>query len=131
MSLVSTYVLADDGYWYKNPALGTGSWFLCYDDDEPIEIVMKEGKHTLEEILSKLKAHGYTLEKYGKGYRRCTRVFSDDDWSPAIACFVKHTGGVMPVALLRHGYYEHEDTERFKTLPPGDKVYYPALKETA
>ncbi len=43
MSLVSTYVLADDGKWYKDPVLEAAdhSWFICFDDDDPPELVFK------------------------------------------------------------------------------------------
>lgn len=43
MSLVSSYVYADEGKWYQNPTLGVvGKWFLCFDDDDPDELVIFE-----------------------------------------------------------------------------------------
>lgn len=49
MSLVSTWVRFADGNWRKNPvihghlALGTETlaWFICFDDDEPPELVVE------------------------------------------------------------------------------------------
>ena len=43
MSLVSTYVQDAEGNWHKNPSLynDTGNWYLCYDDSDPIELVVK------------------------------------------------------------------------------------------
>lgn len=41
MSKVSTFVLMDDGQWYKNPVLGVGQdWYICFDDEEPPELVI-------------------------------------------------------------------------------------------
>ncbi len=44
MSLVGTYVLCDDGRWYTNPcwwgSLNGRWWFICFDDDDPPEIVI-------------------------------------------------------------------------------------------
>lgn len=43
MSLVPTYVRRTDGKWLKNPTVGVqGSWFICWDDDDPPELVIAE-----------------------------------------------------------------------------------------
>ena len=42
MSLVPTWVQAVDGKFYKNPVLKGEGWFICFDDDEPPEIVVSE-----------------------------------------------------------------------------------------
>ena len=44
MSLVSTYVRAVDGKLYRNPVLRGKGWFLCFDDDEPPELVVLRGQ---------------------------------------------------------------------------------------
>jgi hypothetical protein len=41
VSLVATWVLATDGNLYKEPVLKGADWFLCFDDDDPPEIVVK------------------------------------------------------------------------------------------
>lgn len=43
MSLTHCYVLADDGKWYNYPVLSDDShdWFICFDDDDPPELVVK------------------------------------------------------------------------------------------
>lgn len=45
MSLVPTWVLAVDGQFYENPIFKGNGWFLCFDDDDPPELVirMEEG----------------------------------------------------------------------------------------
>ena len=132
MSLVPTYVLAQDGYWYKNPVLGTASWFLCYDDDDPIEIVIQEGRHSLHDILALLKSKGYVLEPLDKGQGRtslrCYGDKKDDNFVRSVAYFVKHIGGAMPQKLIRRGFFDDDDFQSFAKIPKGDFVYYPALR---
>lgn len=41
MSLVPTWVRATDGKYYKDPVLRERDWFLCFDDNEPPELVVK------------------------------------------------------------------------------------------
>ena len=42
MSLVSTYLRASDGKLYKEPVYRkVGDWFICFDDEEPIELVIR------------------------------------------------------------------------------------------
>ena len=49
MSLVATWVRAKDGKYYKEPSWrgigndGRESWFVCVDDDEPVELVVRRG----------------------------------------------------------------------------------------
>jgi len=41
MSKVGVYVKCSDGKWYSHPTLGMDmTWFICYDDDDPIELVI-------------------------------------------------------------------------------------------
>lgn len=41
MSLVSTYVRAVDGKLYRDPIVVGNDWFLCFDDDDPPELVVR------------------------------------------------------------------------------------------
>ena len=43
MSLVAIWVLADDGRWYEDPTIAPpdNSWYICFDDDDPIELVIR------------------------------------------------------------------------------------------
>lgn len=50
MSLVSTYVLADNGLFYKNPTLRGEDWFICFDDDDPPELVIATNDRTREAL---------------------------------------------------------------------------------
>lgn len=44
MSLVSTYVVMDDGLFYKNPVIfdDTNNWYICFDDEDPPEFVIRK-----------------------------------------------------------------------------------------
>lgn len=77
MSLVSTYVRADDGKLYRNPTLRGQGWFICFDDDDPVEIVLQlkkgEGKKQAairaKEILKELGIRPIDWCESGGGMR--------------------------------------------------------------
>lgn len=52
MSLVSTCVQANDGKIYKNPILSGEDFFICFDDDDPPELVIKR-LHRIDSDLHK------------------------------------------------------------------------------
>ena len=119
MSLVSTYVEADDGHWYKDPTLLTSDWFVCYDDDEPIEVVIKEGGPPLDVVLKVLAATGYVLVPYGRGRGLRARRDFDGKMVPALGYFVEHAHGRMPASFV--GTHDGKFTKR----PDREMVYYP------
>lgn len=54
MSLMPTYVLADDGNFYKDPILCDSSfnWFVCFHDYEPPEFIVRRSySEDVQEIL--------------------------------------------------------------------------------
>lgn len=41
MSKIGVMVKCNDGKWYSHPIFGIDdNWFICYDDDDPIELVV-------------------------------------------------------------------------------------------
>tara|TARA_R110000851_G_scaffold268071_2_gene420715 strand:+ start:41076 stop:41498 length:423 start_codon:yes stop_codon:yes gene_type:complete len=40
VSLVPTYVRARDGAWYREPVLVFAEGFVCFDDEEPPELIL-------------------------------------------------------------------------------------------
>ena len=76
MSLVSTWVRATDGFLYQNPKLHGKGWFICFDDDDPVELVISNrSKKTPKEIFEKLGMkhtklifNGIAGRCFGKGY---------------------------------------------------------------
>lgn len=72
MSLVSTYVRADDGLLYRDPVLEGDGWFICFDDEDPIELVIEDrlGITNAQEFLRNLDIHPTFIEKAMRGGSR-------------------------------------------------------------
>ncbi len=50
MSLVGTYVQMADTFWYEDPVIYNDDIFICFDDDDPPELVYKsDGKHSTKQ----------------------------------------------------------------------------------
>ena len=131
MSLVSTYVQMDDDRWYKNPVIGQGKqWFICYDDDDPIELVVTaqanghatRKRERVQELLREQGCEMYPIlaKKTKKPYMKNghMRLFgTNHEFLPAFTTWVWLTR--PPICfLLNHDGVSSE-------LPPGDKVFYP------
>jgi hypothetical protein len=75
MSLVATYVYCKDGKYYDDLAYRDqdNTWFICFDDDEPVEVVIRETcRKSPEEILTEV---GIPFNSVMKGCRRSMRMF--------------------------------------------------------
>ena len=129
MSLVPTYVQFDDDRWYKDPVIGEGrQWFICYDDDDPIELVIAAQTH--EHAMRKLKQIRDTLLPYAcelwimaNPKRQGDRMFgTPSQFHPAFVCWCWLTAPPVHLLLEHQGQYDE--------LPPGDKVYYPSQEKT-
>ena len=70
MSLVGTYVRATDGNLYEDPVLRGDGWFVCFDDDDPPELVLDRAKG--------LNPHA-VLEGANIGYKKL-RLAADYAW---------------------------------------------------
>ena len=46
MSRVSTYVRAIDGQLYRDPVIYGDGWFVCFDDADPVGLVVFKGTET-------------------------------------------------------------------------------------
>ena len=64
MSLGPTFVKMADGKWYKNPVLygNSSQWFLCFDEDDPPELVIHQPKEQFSkadrwELIDRLLAN--------------------------------------------------------------------------
>ena len=93
MSLVPTWVLCDDRRMYRDAVLAAaadGDWFICFDDNDPPELVMQGGKRTFEEALALLKArgiHGRVQRKARMSYRATVAALCAED---------RHGGDMVP-----------------------------------
>lgn len=100
MSLVSTYCLADDGKWYKEPVLGGEDWFICFDDDDPPELVFKE--HSDINPYTLLRELGIKASLKGRG-NRSMRMFSEEiKFDDAISFWLKIKKPIPAAAITEH-----------------------------
>jgi len=95
MSLGPTFVETQQGTWYKNPVIRRPDWFVCWDEDEPIELVIKRPGPTVDEILKELAGAGWSLKRYNKRSGRAHRVFDEKTFTmfPAEAFFLTQLNG--------------------------------------
>lgn len=99
MSLVPTFVQAVDGKYYENPTLrGVDSdgarWFLCFDDDDPPELVIerKNRKLTINHGKAILAPLGFKYEFLMRQPQSSGRLFGKSLSSPSAdagAFFIK------------------------------------------
>lgn len=105
MSLVSTWVLFQDGKFYQNPVLYTEDWFLCFDDEDPPELVIRVEKkkqrksvylEMTSEILGKLGVVA-RVTMFRGGSQRCFPP-NWKEFSDAVGCalHIEH-GTAMPI----------------------------------
>jgi len=75
MSLVSSYIVSAEGNLIKNPTLQTAGAFICFDDDDPIELVVPtppvfnfgHARLLAENALAQLAKHGAKFKITGPG----------------------------------------------------------------
>jgi len=86
MSLVATYVKADDGFFYNCPILSGEGWFICFDDDEPPELVIaKDSEVKFENVFKKLGIDYNKIKERKMGGER----FFDGEFKEALSYFFK------------------------------------------
>lgn len=123
MSLVSTYVQSLSGLWYENPTCSADGWFICWDDDEPIELVIKDSSGIKpSDVLKMMGIAGWKLEIWYKG-SKSMRLFGDGEdpkinFENASAYFLKQLKGGPPDSHLK---CRTAPTEK---MPRGQGVYY-------
>lgn len=122
MSLCSTYVESQEKHWYQDPVVRGTGWFICWDDDEPIELVIAKGiPFTVDQILKDLKDRGWDLRIMHKGHN-AQRIFDGDhDFRPASSYFL-HQGKRGPTDAILEGNKVLKDFKPFRR----DGVYYTA-----
>ena len=79
MSLVSTWVRMKDGKWYQNPTMYDDNWYICFDDDDPPELVMtignKPNTQARRDAMALLNGIGIKFELYPGNGMRSQRLF--------------------------------------------------------
>jgi len=109
MSLGPTYVRADDDEFYKDPTISGHDFFICFDEDDPPELViMKNDRDSdslakrAEEIIKNLGLNAKTTNKvemyiqrcFGKGYnfKDAYSVFIEIDSPIPFGIITEHEG---------------------------------------
>lgn len=100
MSLVSTYCLADDGQWYREPVLRGEDWFICFDDDDPPELVFKE--HSDINPYTLLHDIGLKASLKGRGNRSGRMFGKDFEFDDAISFWLKIKKPIPAKAITEH-----------------------------
>lgn len=91
MSLGPTFIQAADDLWYREASYRGEGWFLCFDEDDPPELVVaKGGKLTAEEILEQRGIAYSHLRPHVTGLR-CFDWESFGDYRPSRAYFLRIT----------------------------------------
>ena len=122
MSLCSTFVQADDGLWYRNPVVEGKGWFVCWDDDDPIELVVQakdkpEADRKAAEVIKLIEANGGKLTITSRWHGGMERNFGHYDFHPARCCWVEFRS--VPASMLR------SDDPPMISRPKRDCVFYP------
>jgi hypothetical protein len=110
MSKVPTYVQAIDGKFYQEPTIIGEGWFICFDDDDPPELVIEQPiKKAAVEILKSTGIHYTALQKHSKSQREF-----DGKTKKAISYFF-HLHSRIPVP---------QKFDKAIDRPSGDCVFY-------
>lgn len=95
MSLTHTTVRCSDNKWYRNPTWRGENYFICYDDDDPVEMVVIVTPnmlpfHVTRQMLEILEKIGFKAKIRPNTYRRSGRIFShiDDNFHDACSYFL-------------------------------------------
>ena len=118
MSLTSTYVEDQKGSWYKNPLIIKDNWFICWDDDDPIELVINE-QVDHQGILDKLRKLGWKLYIIGKGLsgQRLFPPTNNGTFKQAKSYFLRQIKLGPPACLMK-------GIKRLGTKPEVEGVFY-------
>ena len=79
MSLESHYVQSSDGRWWHEPIVRGPGWFVCWDDDDPIELVVRE-EHEPADVVSALQRAGWPVAIDAEDECCGMRMFGGERW---------------------------------------------------
>lgn len=123
MSLVSTYVQSQSGRWYVGPTIRGDDFFVCWDDDEPIELVVKEGT-SVYDITKYLIYKGWDIHIDHENETCGMRIFGQDEngydkFEDAHAYFLSQENGPPDELLPQSKALDYDPLEH-----PRPGVYY-------
>jgi hypothetical protein len=101
MSLVSTYVQSREGNWFKNPEVVHPAWFICWDDDDPIELVFKFSVISRIEIMAFLGKVGWAVKVKSRAHGPSTQRLFANEFHHAEAWFLEQLDSGPPEEILK------------------------------
>ena len=127
MSLTFTSCRCNDNKYYQDPVWRGPDYFVCFDDDDPPEIVVKligpkdhnVCKEKAEAILRSLGFNNFTLNSFSSSSSRMFRTPGTKDYKPhpAFSFFINMTEAPPPPN--EHG--------KVSEKMPDDGVIYPFI----
>ena len=120
MSLVPAFVQTQEGSWVRQPVITTpDGWFVCWDDDEPIELVVRSDLDPLA-IVKQLRDEGWPVFLAGPGNADAYRYLDGklSDTTCKSFWLSQHSG--PPEAMLT---FTDPPTDR---KPRKEGVYFPS-----
>lgn len=135
MSIGYTFVLADDNNFYEDPTFCGDDYFLCFDEDEDPELVIKKMNRTEEQLEKRaIEILDWIGIKYSsiRQNKYCgSRFFGKKSMKPAVAYFVdinkpipanKITNYKFILKKRMEGTYLYFDNQKiYKELKNDDK----------
>lgn len=126
MSLIPTYVRASDGRWYEDPTLAASEdwrerkWFLCFDDDDPPELVVRTDTYGGDPVVDPnpiLESLNAKVVRDGDCSYRWFGPIGEDEGQPAKSAFVRFLGPLDPAYVM-------ECEKIYDEQPGGEGVFY-------
>lgn len=124
MSLVSSYIKCNDGKWYQNLVYRdqNNEWFICFDDDDPVELVIREFRNDKRDARAILTDLGIPFNRFYKNRACGMRVFGSSNttkFNAAESYFLDVKNVPFPAPTAMDTY-----DQRFDEMPKFEGVYY-------
>jgi hypothetical protein len=122
MSLVATYVLATDGRYYEDPTIydtehWPPNWFLCFDDDDPPELVVRKGT-PIPDLPYFQRTTRFRSQTGRQFDHRACNAPEQEFFVPALACFGKLTQPIPPPTMFLYSGGQRKKRSEIGEAPP-------------
>jgi len=136
MSIGPTFVRADEGNFYKEVSIKGDDFFICFDENDPPELViMKKGRTAkelekrAEQIIRELKIQATIKNENTTTGFDSERCFNDDPlaFKPARAYFLDITKPIPLAIITKHsGVFEGKGEGTFECF---EEMDFPAWRK--
>jgi hypothetical protein len=121
VSKTSVFVQAVDGNRYKNPLLYGVNWYVCFDDEDDPEIVIKSTKSSTvasmmrraKKVLHRSAINGKVISQAKTAHRLFPPMW--DKLTPTMSFFLA-LGGPIPIPETHEGYISPPFTDDAKCI---------------